>query len=236
MNYDCNSYTFEGNTVCISQGNQKLGAIPSVSLPWGITCPEDAPCKGKCNMRAIANYPSVKNTYMNNLTCFKENSEWYFFIIGQVMNANRFFRWHVSGDIPNMEYLKEMCRVCREYPNCKSLCFTKKYYLVNDFLSEGNLLPENLTIVFSVWEGYGCHNPYNLPESYVDFKNSELPKHVKFLEENSDLVKRCSHNCSECNAMNNSCWDLKDGEIVVLNTGKPKELSLQEVFMNKKNR
>lgn len=112
MNYDCNSYTFEGNTVCISQGNQKLGAIPSVSLPWGITCPEDAPCKGKCNMRAIANYPSVKNTYMNNLTCFKENSEWYFFIIGQVMNANRFFRWHVSGDIPNMEYLKEMCRVC----------------------------------------------------------------------------------------------------------------------------
>ena len=40
--------------VCISKGNSKMGAIPSVSLPAGITCNPDAPCYKACYARRLA--------------------------------------------------------------------------------------------------------------------------------------------------------------------------------------
>lgn len=34
--------------VKISQGNSKMGSIPSVSLPAGVTCRSDCECNKKC--------------------------------------------------------------------------------------------------------------------------------------------------------------------------------------------
>ena len=38
---------------------------------------------------------------------------------------SRFFRFHVSGDIPNTTYLCRMVEVAKRNRHCEILCFTK---------------------------------------------------------------------------------------------------------------
>lgn len=40
---------------------------------------------------------------------------------------SRFFRFHVSGDIPNTTYFHIMMEVAKRNSHCEILCFTKKY-------------------------------------------------------------------------------------------------------------
>ena len=58
----------KNQTVSISKGNSKMGAIPSVSLPACITCNPNAPCFKLCYAAKISRlYSSVKNAYDRNL-------------------------------------------------------------------------------------------------------------------------------------------------------------------------
>ena len=62
-------------TVSISNGNSKMGKIPSVSLPPILTCPKGTPCAKRCYAKRIYNrYPSVKNAYDKELEAL-ENAE-----------------------------------------------------------------------------------------------------------------------------------------------------------------
>lgn len=197
--------------VKISTTNSKLsGQIPSVNLPAIQTCRHDAPCKHLCYARkGNFTFPNVKESHINNLACFVNNPKQYFddiidFLSGLV--SYRFFRYHSSGDIVNKEYLLGMVRVAKKCRGVKFLCFTKKFELVNDYLNEGNKIPNNLHIVFSAWDkDFKVENPFNLPVTYVDFddpsKNPQIP----------ELSIPCTGSCPECLA----CWSLKKGQSVV---------------------
>ena len=105
----------------------------------------------------------------------------------------------------DMDYLKGMCWVARKCPNTKILCFTKKFELVNQFLAEKHKIPKNLVIVFSSWDNFVPENPYNLPMTYVEFKdksrNTRIPQ---------DSIK-CTGSCPKCLG----CFHLKKGGSVV---------------------
>ena len=52
------------SNVKISAGNAKLGSIPSVSLPAGVTCRKDCECFKKCYAQRLERMrPSVRNAY-----------------------------------------------------------------------------------------------------------------------------------------------------------------------------
>ena len=114
--------------VSISKGNSKMGAIPSVSLPPIITCPKNAPCAKKCYASKLCRlYPTVNKAYQNNLEILRTNPNEYFNQVFNAVRMSRFFRFHVSGDIPNYDYFASMVAIAWDNPHCEILAFTKQY-------------------------------------------------------------------------------------------------------------
>ena len=198
----------------ISKTNSKLGGfIPSINLPAGLTCRADAPCQKGCYAKkGNFTYKNVKQSLLNNLEVFNNSPEDYFNqIINELNNGDityKFFRWHSSGDIVNLEYLKGVIRVAEACPQTKFLCFTKKFMLVNMYLEFNPNIPENLHIVFSAWDkDFKVNNPHNLPVTYVNFKDSSKNPEIP------EYAIPCVGKCYECKA----CWSLTKGQSVVFN-------------------
>ena len=193
------------NTISISPGNSKMGVIPSVSLPPIKTCPAGCPCAKKCYAAKLCRIrKSVREAYERNLAAWNDDPAAYELQVKAAACTTRFFRWHVAGDIPGMEYLQMVFRIARELPGTEFLMFTKRYNLVNDLLYDEDM-PKNLHIIFSEWgEGWTVPNPHNLPTAAVIFKGEE-PK---------DNWKVCGGNCTECACRGCGCWELKKGETI----------------------
>lgn len=195
--------------ISISRGNSKLGEIPSVSLPPIKTCGA-VPCSKKCYAERIAvRRRNVKDAWEKNFAALKNDPDTYWREVEASIKMSRFFRFHVGGDIPDAEYLAHMFSVARRNKHCKILCFTKKYEIVNRYLSAGARKPANLLLVFSVWPGLTCNNPFNLPEAHVRLRNGETTAPTGAVE--------CSGNCTACGITDSGCWVLKKGQAVVFN-------------------
>ena len=191
--------------VSISKGNSKMGAIPSVSLPPITTCAAGCTCAKKCYAAKLCRiYPSVRKAYENNLDAYLDCDGDYFQQVYTAARTQRFFRWHVSGDIVSDSYFHGMVIMAHELPGTEFLCFTKRYDIVNRYLVDGAKLPENLHVIFSAWPGMPMDNPHNLPVAQVIFKGQEP----------ADSWKVCGGSCTECACRGIGCWELKDGEII----------------------
>ena len=191
--------------VKVSNTNSKLGGqIYSINLPAVVTCRSDAPCfKGCYARKGNWTFSNVKNSLESNLDAYKSNPDLFFESVAAQTVLTRFCRWHSSGDIVDMQYFEGMCKVARKNKETHYLCFTKKYEIINEFLSKGKRIPKNLSIVFSAWDNWIPENPYNLPMTYVyakDFNNELIPK---------DAIP-CGGKCETCQA----CWTLKKGQHV----------------------
>lgn len=194
----------------ISKGNTKMGDIPSVSLPAGITCRNDCECNKKCYAKKIERLrKSVRNAYKHNYDLLNSSPEIFWREVEASIMMSRFFRFHVSGDIPNEDYLQRMVQVSERNSHCQILCFTKKYDMVNKFLQTSPTLPDNFHLIFSVWRNLKYDNPFNLPEAHVRYRDGTTTA--------GDNAVECSGNCAECAITEGGCWTLKEGEQVVFN-------------------
>lgn len=194
-------------SVKISPGNHKLGAIPSVSLPSVVTCRACA-CQEKCYARRLERLRgNVAKAYQSNLELLRSDPDVYWREVEAAIMLSRFFRFHVSGDIPDMTYLFRMVEAVKRNRHCEVLCFTKKYELVNEYLLHAGGFPDNLHIIFSVWAGLEPVNPHRLPEAHVRYKDGSTTA--------GDGAKECGGNCAECAVTQDGCWTLGRGEQVV---------------------
>ena len=193
--------------VCISKGNEKMGTIPSVSLPAITTCR-----KCGCNKLCYATkgrftFGNVKNSLDRNLDILLEDSDKYWREVSAAMMMNRFFRFHVSGDIPNMKYLENLVKVTRENKHCEVLIFTKKFELVNKYL-ENHKFPKNLHMMFSAWKGLEMPNPHKLPEAHVFYSDGTTTAQPK--------AKPCGGHCINCILRHEGCWVAKKNEQILI--------------------
>ena len=196
-------------SVSISKGNSKLGNIPSVSLPAGVTC-RQCDCHTKCYAKKIERLrPVVAKAYKKNLDILLDDPDKYWREVESSIMVSAYFRFHVSGDIPNKEYFERMIEVAKRNTHCQILCFTKKFYIVNSYLRSGEKIPENLHIVFSGWKNLIMDNPFSLPEAHVKFRDGTTTA--------NDHAMLCNGNCTECAMTRGGCWTLKNGEQVVFN-------------------
>ena len=194
--------------VKISPGNTKMGKIPSVSLPAIKTCRACA-CHTKCYAHRLEKLrPTVRNAYQNNLDLYMSDPDTYWREVEAAVMTSRYFRFHVSGDIPDESYFRNMVRVASRNPHCDILCFTKKYEIVNDFL-ETKPLPANLHVVFSGWVGLPMDNPHALPEAHVLYRDGTTTARADAMH--------CGGNCTECAITDSGCWTLKRGEQIIFN-------------------
>lgn len=190
------------NNVSISTGNKKMGAIPSVSLPPVITCADGCKCAQKCYAAKLCRIrKSVREAYQRNLDILTNNPDSYWQQVKAAAMVTRYFRFHVSGDIVNFNYLHNMVEIARELPGTTFLAFTKQYDLVNEY-TEYEEIPANLKIIFSAWPGMPMDNPHNFPVANVIFKGQQP----------NDNWKICGGNCMECACKGIGCWELSKGE------------------------
>lgn len=196
--------------VKISNGNAKMGAIPSVSLPAGVTCRSDCECSKKCYAKRLERMrPSVRQAYQHNYDLLNSDPNTYWREVEASIMMSRFFRFHVSGDIPDAAYFEHMVDIARTNTHCEILCFTKKYDIVNSHINIIGKLPKNLHIIFSGWHDIEMVNPYNLPEAHVRYRDGSTTAR--------EDAKLCGGNCTECAITDGGCWTAKHGEQVVFN-------------------
>lgn len=198
----------------VSHSISKLGSnIPSVNLPPVVTCRQDAPCASsrKCYaMKGRFAFPHNKDLLQANLDLWHSHPEQFAVEVRAAAFSSRYFRWHSSGDIPDIKYLEMMVDIAKKCPGTKFLCFTKKFEMINEYLDTHKVFPKNLRIVFSAWSSFIPDNPYDLPMAYVKFKkddDSVIPANAF----------SCPNYCGECVMSGCSCWALKNGEAVYFN-------------------
>ncbi|MBO7669226.1 MAG: hypothetical protein J6S60_01430 [Oscillospiraceae bacterium] len=196
------------SSVKISYDVKKLAPIPSVSLPPVKTCPRGVPCakKGECYvLNYLGRRPSVAASYDRNLAILREDPAAYWIQVKTAAVANKYFRYHVSGDIPDIEYLDNMVMTATEFPGTKFLAFTKAHKIINDYVRDGGTIPENLIIIFSAWgKELRPVNPYNFPVAELVQPGDVIP----------DDWKLCGGNCFDCACRGVGCWQLQRGEVI----------------------
>lgn len=197
-------------SVRLSTQNSKLGLIPSVNLPPIVTCRESCPCSSGCYARkGNFRFKNVQESMRRNYEEYIENPISYFKQIERAINNGMvsylYFRWHAAGDIVDEQYFEKMVECANKLPNTHFLAFTKKFEIVNYYIQNGGIIPDNLVIVFSAWgDAFKIDNPYSFPVAYVRLSEYEtIPKNAE----------ECSGDCTNCL----KCWNIKKGQSVVFN-------------------
>lgn len=197
----------ENLMVTISDRNSKMGAVASVSLLPGITCPHFCldTCGVSCYAAKIANLrPSVLRSYAHNTALYQLRPDMYWAGVELAIKAVRYFRFHVAGEIPSRKYFDKVCEIAERNPLTEILMFTKRYDAVNSWINDNGELPKNLHVLFSGWENLEPVNPYNLPETNV-FTKENGPK---------ESWKICGGNCFECACRGVGCWQAQRGDVI----------------------
>ena len=200
----------------ISEGNGKIGRVLNVSLPAIIACHNCHTADG-CDGCAYYCY-DVKDCYRHgykddnqtfaararNYVLATKYRDAYFEAIDKAMSArrkNKYFRWHVAGDILDYDYFCRMMDNARRHPDFKIWTYTKCYAYVNRWIRENGPLPDNFKCMFSAWDGMTFLNPWNLPlfACKLEKGNRDLTA------DDFKTMYKCPGNCDICKAVNRGC-------------------------------
>ena len=191
--------------VSITKGNKKIGKTHNVSLAPMLTCGDACRvCCGVCyDGKACLQYTNVRNARAKNTAIMEHDLNDYFNQIDNYISRirkNKYFRFHVGGDIPNDAYFEKMIGLARKYPDWIFWTYTKQYHIVNKYCrnhgNTKNCIPSNLSIMFSAWDGLPMHNPFGFAEFIFIKKENATP-------ENISGKNLCNGNCQYC--IENKC-------------------------------
>ena len=181
----------------------------NISLPPGITCSPGVPCfNSGCYARKFYNLRTTcKLAWDHNYRLVQLERNFYFTSIGvAIARANiKLFRWHVSGDLIDMDYLVRMNALARTLPKVKFLAFTKQYGIIEQFITDESDQAENLSIVISTWPGL------MIPPALDHLPTAWMRDPVKPDVRIPEKATECDGGCEKCGL----CWGLKHGESVV---------------------
>lgn len=195
----------ESLNVSISSGNRKIGRVLNVSLPPIFTCGNCAECFKFCyDIKACLQYKNAMMARARNLVILRNNFEQYFAQIRGKMSRrklNKFFRFHVAGDMVSPEYLDEVVKTARMFPDWVIWTYTKEYELINEYVrthggTREKAIPHNLKIMFSEWKGLAMPNPFRFPVFRCVFRGIEKAPRKAW---------HCPGNCDICKEQNRGC-------------------------------
>lgn len=172
--------------IYIAPKNLKMG-LPTWSIPAISTCPGcTKSCAKECYARkAERQYPSVLPRRKANLEATKRGDFVHSVNAWLAKRSPDFFRIHESGDFYDQPYLDKWLAICRANPGTKFLAFTKSFHL--DF----SMVPQNLTVVWSIWPDTDMSKVPSGPRAYAVSPGSDRDIH-------------CPGRCDGCMV----CWHL----------------------------
>lgn len=183
----------------ISLGNSKLGKIPNISLPAIITCPEGVPCAKECYCNSKVFYwERAREKWRENFELYQTDPLSYFLQLQNFLEKKKpdYFRWHISGDVPDLEYRNYMISLIEKFPDTLFLMFTKRYNW--DFF-EKEL--DNFKVKYSAWyfkTGGVLHYtvPPKTPIAWL-FREGDEVKDLP-IKENAFVCKGKCNSCFYC--------------------------------------
>lgn len=116
----------------ITQGNKKLGKrVFHVNTASGESCPGlTSWCEKHCYTKKFKRFPTVVSKYAANLELW-ENDPGMFEATVRMDLAKlpdgSVFRWHVSGDIPDVRYADMIGRIANDFPSLRFFLYTRSY-------------------------------------------------------------------------------------------------------------
>ena len=174
MNRNRARFTANGNTKLgktMGVYSQLMGDdnywIPELQMYVRGTCGKHcAGCKGNCYvLKSYLRYTardtgkcSVKLGHARNTIAYRENAEnWFTDLHNQLSRKRKPFetiRLNQSGEIEDALQFALFCRLAAWHTESKFYIYTKNYDVVIPALLSGNV-PENLTVLISIWHEYG---------------------------------------------------------------------------------
>lgn len=194
------------NKLHVSEGNSKIGRIPSVSLPPLVTCVENPPCARLCYARKAYEGYSRNMTgpaWRDNLAYYTSDPDGYFDVIVANLRRRklpadrRYFRWHVGGEIVDRRYYEGILRVAVALPDWQFLAYSRHYWAwsePDDFTS--GMMPQNLRVLRSLWIGEWDRSdvsPWKAPWFKVLDKDQPVPADGVLCPGSCVTCKRCWH-------------------------------------------
>ena len=198
----------ENLKICISGGNRKIGKVMNVSTLPILSCGNCKECMHYCyDIKANLQYGNVLNARTRNSVLAKLNRKAYFQQIREALKrrrTNKFFRWHVAGDILDAGYFAEMVAIAKEFPDFTFWTYTKMYPIVNSFCKQNggkSAIPGNLSIMFSEWDGMPIYNPYGFGTFSCKLEAGNKNHPAEYF----DTLYRCPGNCDICKEARRGC-------------------------------
>ena len=194
--------------LCISSGNRKIGRVMNVSVAPLVTCHNCKECMFFCyDIKACVQYSNtVIDARARNTALAMVNRNEYFRRIDKAMSRrrkNKYFRWHVSGDIIDFDYFCRMVEIASNHSDFIIWTYTKYYSVVNRYCDEfgRDAIPNNFIIMFSEWDGMPLVNPYNFPVFTCKLKNGNKNHDASYF----DGLHKCPGNCDICKLAKRGC-------------------------------
>lgn len=201
-----NSKDVSDVALCVSNGNRKIGRVMNVSLPPVVSCGNCGKCMRYCyDIKACMQYPNtVADARVRNWVLLSRDRGEYFARIEERIRRrrrNKYFRWHVSGDIVDRDYFARMVAIAYLHQDVVFWTYTKMYGIVNSFIADGGRIPENLHVMFSEWDGVEMVNPYGMPEFTCKLKDGNRNHAPEYF----DSLYKCPGNCDICKECGRGC-------------------------------
>lgn len=198
--------------IVISAGNRKIGRCMNVSLAPIVTCGNCKECKYFCyDVKACCQYENVRKARAKNTALFRFSRDEFFNQLWAKMSrkkTNKFLRFHVSGEILDINHFSRMVETARRFPEFRIWTYTKMYNIVNDYIREHGgtkeCIPENFSVMFSEWKGLPIINPYGMPVFRCITPEEQKPEFFH-CPGNCDF---CKENCCGCVAGKSAWVDL----------------------------
>lgn len=186
--------------ICVTYGNRKIGRVLNVSIPPKFTCRHNCDqCLLDCyDIKANIQYGNVLNARARNYAILLKDREKYFNMIEQKLSPRRkrkYFRWHVGGDIIDLDYFVHMCDIAKRHSDWVFWTYTKQYDIVNAYIAKYGAIPSNLSVMFSVWDGVPCVNPYGLQTFSVYEHGDKVPTDAWQCTGNCEICIECKAGC-----------------------------------------
>ena len=174
----------------------------------GSTCEGCYALKGRYHFSNVKN-SMYQNFYLITKKYWKESMVLSIAMFNTGKNCDsKYFRWHDSGDLQNVQHFKDIIWIAEQLPKVKFWLPTREYKIV-----KGIQTPSNLIVRFS------AHMNNSIKEVRAKKHASIVVDSETIAHELSNNVSVChatrkesSHKCENCRA----CWDIKTPVIAYL--------------------
>ena len=139
-------------------GNKDIFVRPLMATVSGTCGSYCQGCESDCYVRKSYRYPSVVWSHARNTLAFRDDLSSAFFQLSEQLrrakNKPNIVRINQSGELESLQELIYWGFLASLYPNTQFYIYTKAYNLAAAALEKG-AIPENMTILISVWHDFG---------------------------------------------------------------------------------